>query len=84
MLLNSFRMDENTMKKYVQTINQYGPDIIQAYAGSIYELARFIKKKGLFLLKQKLFWTEISAGDVHEQGWEYVAKKHTGKTLKCF
>lgn len=41
-LLNSFRMSEIDMKKYVKTINKVKPKIIEAYVQSIYELSKFI------------------------------------------
>jgi phenylacetate-CoA ligase len=46
-LLNSFLMDENKMKAYVDIINKKRPKLILAYAQSIYELAKFIEKNKL-------------------------------------
>jgi len=43
--LNSFRMSEKDMEEYVKIINSYKPDLIRAYAGSLYEISRFIEKK---------------------------------------
>jgi phenylacetate-CoA ligase len=45
--LNSYRMSELDMQRYVAIINRKQPLLIRAYAGSIYELARFIKSRGL-------------------------------------
>jgi len=46
-ILNSFRMDENKMRSYIQTINTYQPDLIRGYADSLYTLARFSEKNNL-------------------------------------
>jgi len=43
--LNSFRMTEADMEKYIKTINLYKPDLIRGYAGSLFELSRFIEEK---------------------------------------
>ena len=45
--LNAFRMDSERMLKYVQAINSFRPACIEAYASSIYELARYIGDNGL-------------------------------------
>ena len=46
-LLNSFRMTQEEMEKYVVEINLYKPKMILAYVQSIYELAKFIQKNNL-------------------------------------
>ncbi|AKB24330.1 Phenylacetate-coenzyme A ligase [Methanosarcina sp. MTP4] len=46
-MLNSFKMLESDMAKYVEIINQEQPKIIEAYAQSIYELSKFIKSNDL-------------------------------------
>ncbi len=51
--LNSFRMTKENMKDYVNQINKYKPDIIEAYVQSIYELAKFIKKNNLEVYSPK-------------------------------
>lgn len=51
--LNSFRMKENEMEKYVKRINQWKPIIIYAYVQSIYEIAIFIKNNNLEVYSPK-------------------------------
>lgn len=46
-ICNSFLMDEDDMRRYVKTINEFKPKIILAYVQSIYELARFIRRENL-------------------------------------
>ncbi|WP_219835800.1 phenylacetate--CoA ligase family protein [Paenibacillus sp. R14(2021)] len=45
--LNAYEMSEKLMSDYVQIINRFKPKQILSYVESIYELARFIQKKGL-------------------------------------
>ena len=46
-MLNSFLMDETSMRKYINIINQWKPKVILAYVQSIYELCVFIKKHNI-------------------------------------
>lgn len=46
-LLNSFRMTQENMKKYIEEINLYKPKMILAYVQSIYELGKFVKENNL-------------------------------------
>ncbi len=50
-LLNSFRMTETDMQKYVKTINSTRPNLIRGYTNSLYELCRFIEKNKLQIYK---------------------------------
>jgi len=43
--LNSFKMSDGAMKKYIETINSYKPDLIRGYTGSLYELCRYAERK---------------------------------------
>lgn len=45
--LNAFRMTTEQMQAYVKQINVIQPNLIVAYANSIYELSRFIEREGL-------------------------------------
>ncbi|MBD3249155.1 hypothetical protein GF336_03860 [Candidatus Woesearchaeota archaeon] len=45
--LNTFKMSKEDMVSYADEINSYGPAWIEAYVQSIYEFAKFIKKKNL-------------------------------------
>lgn len=40
LFLNSFKMDEQSMLRYIKAINTYKPDLVRGYAGSLYELAK--------------------------------------------
>ncbi len=46
-LLNSFRMSEKTMHRYVDSFNLFKPKSVWCYTESIYELARFVKENSL-------------------------------------
>lgn len=48
-LLNSFKMDPQTMTKYVQVLNQEKPVHIWSYVDSIFELAKHIKQNDISL-----------------------------------
>jgi len=52
--LNSFRMSEEDMGRYVKIINSFKPDLIRAYAGSLYEICKFVEKKGMAVHKPKV------------------------------
>ena len=49
--LNSFRMTPADMLRYVAIINRRRPVLVRGYAGSLYELARFVKMRGLRLYR---------------------------------
>jgi len=53
-LLNSFRMNESDMKRFVNIINSYKPDLIRGYAGSLYRFCEFIERKGVSIHQPKL------------------------------
>jgi len=44
-LLNTFKMSENDMDNFLRIINNFKPDVIEAYVQSIYELTKFIEEK---------------------------------------
>jgi phenylacetate-CoA ligase len=46
-LINSFRMTRADMARHVETIRRTRPVLIEAYAESIYELARFMNESGV-------------------------------------
>jgi phenylacetate-CoA ligase len=52
--LNSFRMTEEDMEKYIKTINLYKPDFIRGYAGSLFELCRFSEIKNIKMYRPKI------------------------------
>lgn len=43
--LNSFRMSEKDMRRFVKIINSHKPDLIRGYTDSLYELCKFIEKR---------------------------------------
>ncbi|MBM3269624.1 MAG: phenylacetate--CoA ligase family protein [Candidatus Sericytochromatia bacterium] len=55
--LNSFRMSESTMGRYVELINRKRPVFIKAYAGSIYEVACYVLKHGLTVHKPRFVYS---------------------------
>jgi phenylacetate-CoA ligase len=52
--LNSFKMTEADMETYVKTINRYKPDLIRGYAGSLFELCRFVDSKNVNIYTPKI------------------------------
>jgi phenylacetate-CoA ligase len=75
-LLNSFRMSEADMFRFVKTINDCRPDIIEAYVQSVFELSKFIEEKGLTIWKPK--------GIITSAGTLYPAMEETiGRIFGC-
>ncbi len=68
-LLNSFRMTETDMEKYVKTINSYKPDLIRAYAGSLFELCRYVEMKNVKIFSPKILVSsaETLTGEMREK-----------------
>ncbi len=52
--LNSFRMTEQDIERYINTINSFKPEIVRGYAGSLYELCRYAERKKLPLYTPKI------------------------------
>jgi phenylacetate-CoA ligase len=46
-LLNSFRMSETDMTRYVEYINHHRPRVLEAYVQSVFEFAQFIVRESL-------------------------------------
>lgn len=63
-MLNSFRMAPEDMRRYIQTINSFRPKQILAYVESIFELARFVEREGLEVHSPAAIMT--SAGTLHD------------------
>lgn len=61
--LNTFRVTESDMLDYIQVINKIRPVHILAYVESIYELSRFIERKGLEVYSPRAIMT--SAGTLY-------------------
>jgi len=49
-LLNSFRMSDEIMNRYIAIWNRIKPKLVWAYTGSILEFGRYLKKTGLTVL----------------------------------
>lgn len=64
-LLNSFRMTEEDMYRYVQRINHLKPRLILSYVSSIKELARFIKRDHLTVYSPHALMT--TAGVLYDE-----------------
>jgi len=52
-LLNSFRMTEADMGHYIGIINNYKPDLIRGYAGSLYELCKYAERNNMNICTPK-------------------------------
>ncbi len=59
--LNSFRMTPQDMLRYVQTINRKRPVSLRGYAGSLFQLARFIRARRLPVHRPRLIFTAAEA-----------------------
>jgi len=54
LFLNSFRMTEKDMERYIQAINSYRPDLMRGYSGSLYELCRYAQRKRLSIYTPRI------------------------------
>jgi phenylacetate-CoA ligase len=50
-VLNSFKMTEENMEYFISEINNFQPLLIRGYAGSLYELSRYIEKNDVTIFK---------------------------------
>ncbi len=57
--LNSFKMTKEDLHKYVDVINQKKPKSIKSYAGSLYQLAKFVKENNLSIHSPKKIHTSV-------------------------
>jgi len=67
--LNSFRMTENDMERYLAIINSYKPDLIRGYASSLYVLSKYAEKKGVKVNSPKVIVStaEMLTNEMREQ-----------------
>jgi len=63
-VLNSFKMSEDDMRRYILFLNKKKPKLIKAYAHSIYEIAKFAKKNNIKVEPQQAI--HLAAGTVYE------------------
>ena len=69
-LLNSFRMNENDMKRYVEMFNKFRPVNVWVYVDSIYELARFIERNNLEVYSPNSI--VVTAGTLNQKVRKFV------------
>lgn len=62
--LNSFRMTEEDINRYIEKINSYKPDLIRGYANSLYELCLFAERENREVHAPK---TVVSSAEVLTQ-----------------
>lgn len=63
-ILNSFKMSEEDIKKYIELLNKHKPQVITAYVESIYQLAKFSKEKNILIEKQNVIHS--AAGTLYD------------------
>lgn len=49
LFLSSYHLNDENMKEYINLINKYKPDFIQAYPSSIYLLADYVIREGIVI-----------------------------------
>lgn len=62
---NAFRISDSILYKYINQINQIKPDTVLTYVQSIYEMAKYIKRKNLKVHSPNSIIT--SAGDLSKE-----------------
>lgn len=73
--LNSYRMTEEDMGKYIATINSYKPDLIRGYAGSLFDLCQYIQRNVLTIHRPEILISAAETlGDEMRQLIEAVFK----------
>ncbi len=55
--LNTFNADDLTWKEYVSIINRTQPVFIKGYAGSLYQIAKIIRKNNLTVFRPKFLYS---------------------------
>ena len=55
--LNTFRVSEKDWLRYIELINKKKPHFIKGYAGSLYEIAKLAKQKGLKVWQPRLIYS---------------------------
>lgn len=70
--LNSFRMTQDRMEEFVNELNEFKPVQITAFAENLYDLARFIEERKLFIYTPKSVLT--SAGVLYPHMRETIQR----------
>lgn len=56
-ILNAFRMKAEDLDGYLETINKEQPEVIHSYAGSLYQLAKHARDRGLTMHSPRCIYT---------------------------
>jgi phenylacetate-CoA ligase len=69
LVLNSFRMTNHDIEKYISVINKSHPAIVSGYAGSLYEICRYAENKHIPLHTPKVVTSgaEMVTEEVRDQ-----------------
>ena len=81
-LLNTFRMSEQDMMKFVKEINKFKPKLIEAYVQSIYEFAKFIKNRKIEIYSPEGVIT--SAGTLYPEMKKLIEEVFNCKVLNRY
>lgn len=79
--LNSFRMTDYNIEKYIHKINSFKPDIVRGYAGSLFELCKYAETKKLSIYRPKVV---ISAAENLSDTMRNVIESNFGTKLYNF
>jgi phenylacetate-CoA ligase len=79
---NSFKMSESAMLRYLKWIKQHRPVLIEAYADSAFELARFANARGTQISGVRHVIT--SAGTLHPSMREEISRAFGCPTLNRY
>jgi len=79
--LNSFRMTERDIERYIYVINSFKPEIVRGYAGSLYELCRYAEKNNLSLYSPKVV---VSAAETLSNNMRETIESNFGTRVYDF
>jgi phenylacetate-CoA ligase len=79
--LNSFRMEQEDIDRYVDKINSYKPDIVNGYAGSLFELCRRVEGENIKLYSPKII---LSAAETLHNNMRDVIESSFGSSVSNF
>lgn len=80
-LLNTLRMTEQDIERYINTINSIKPEIVRGYAASLYELCRYAEKKKLPIYTPKII---ISTAESLSDGMRETIQSSFGTKVYNF
>jgi phenylacetate-CoA ligase len=66
LILSSYRMTEENMRSYIELMEDFNPDFVQAYPSSIYLLSRYILRNNIKLKIPKLKSILCSSENLYE------------------